>query len=262
MEELKENETVNELADTVISGLYEDKGFKIIDLADDLSFNDICDYIHELNKEDADLRVCYRYCGKILYPGIKTDAAWYLLMGVPRFKDEYVKREEAKKEFEDRIAHRRDYMLDSDLKNIEKVKKARNDSPDGKEIKDFNVISGLKYFVENKDLPQEQFVDGLIDRGCMFLMNDVYDNYMEPYSADKFRDGLISAGAYVLVIARDSEDTRKDLYRKLCTIDDDNSVYHFIRANGEKDYTKEKVEAKIKALKASKEENNIIKKSL
>ena len=224
--------------------LKKEKPKEIIELPEDLSFSQIYRYINELNWRGEDCKICYKVGNVILDRGITPDEAWNKLMGLPRFKEEYKRDLKAKEEFEEKIAHRRDYMSESDLANIEKVKNKRKELPDGKEIKDINVISGLKYLIENKDLPQEKFVEGLIDRGCVFLMNDLEDKNIEPYSADKLRNGEISAGAYVLINARDSEDTRKMYYTMdLFTIDDDNSLYHFIRVNGEPDYTKEYVDS-------------------
>ena len=96
---------------------------------------------------------------------------------------------------------------------------------------------------ENKDISQDDFVKGLIDRGCLFTINDVRNEY-EPFTRERFRDGHISAGAYVLANAKDSEASRRMLEDIFFSEDDDYSAYNFIRVTtGDMSYTKANIDS-------------------
>lgn len=192
--------------------------------------------LQEAKKKGINLH--YIFNGKIdLGPGIGYDEAWNMCYGIS--KETLTADIEEKNKLEERIANRRQYMDQSDLARIERVKKARAKSPHGKEVIEANVISGLKYLVENRFADADTVCDALINRGCLFTINDVYDYEVKPFTREKFRDGSIAAAAYVVANMRDSKISRETFENMLFLVDDDYSVYNFIRlATGDKTYTK------------------------
>lgn len=230
--------------------------YTIVDLSEnfDLRMLDELVYLLERHAKNG-TKTCYRIKSKtkdgkdkILYPGIEHDVAWNLVGGMPI--DEYNKRKAAKIDLEDHIKNRRDYMPADDKRRIDYFKDYRNIMDDGKEIKEENVVYGLKFIAENPDISQDDLVKGLVDRGCVFTINDIYAVEGQPYSVEKFRDGYLNAGAYVVANSRDSEDSRKEMIERHFTIDDDNSAYHFIRKHGDPNYTKAYVDSLNKRKKS------------
>lgn len=216
-------------------------GYEIEEVEPNLRY--LTEYVYKLQGYyERGIKKCLKFGDVILYPGIEYADAWNLCggMSIAEFK----KRADEKEKLEFNIKHRRDLMSQDDLNRIEDVKKLRNELEDGRELIKSNIISGLKFMAENKDISQDEFVQGLKDRGCVFTVNDIYVKYPRPFSQEKFRDGEIGAGAYVLACARDSKDSRDDLYKSLFSVDNDYSVYGYIReATGDKTYTKEYVDS-------------------
>ncbi len=229
--------------------------FTIVDLSEnfDLRMLDELVYLLERHAKNG-TKTCYRIKGKtkdddvILYPGIEHDVAWNLVGGMPI--DEYNKRKAATIDLEEHIKHRRDYMPVDDKRRIDYFKGYRSKMDDGKEIKEENVVYGLKFIAENPDISQDDLVKGLVDRGCVFTINDIRAVEGQPYSVEKFRDGNLNAGAYVVANSRDSEDSRKTMIERHFTVDDDNSAYHFIRKHGDSSYTKAYVDSLNKGKKS------------
>lgn len=228
-------------------------GYEIIELPDDTTLADLDLRIYDLDTfKKNGVKKCYKYKGQTLYPGITHQAAWFKFGGMSF--EEYANNKKAKEDLEYKIEHRRENMDPDDLRRINQYKEVRNQSPDGKEVKDDCVIAGIKYMAEYPDISQDEFVQGLIDRGCLFTINDVHDIKLKPYSKENFRNGEITAAAFVLACAKDSETARMKFKIDHFNIDNDDSGYHFIRlVTGNNEYTKEYVDKLI----ADRKKNNI-----
>lgn len=228
--------------------------FTIVDLSENFDLRMLDELVYLLEKHAKNgTKTCYRIKGKtkndvILYPGIEHDVAWNLVGGMPI--DEYNKRKAATIDLEEHIKHRRDYMPVDDKRRIDYFKDYREKMAEGKSIKMDCVISGLKFMAENPNISQDAFVEGIVARGCVFTINDIYAVERQPYSVEKFRDGNLNAGAYVVANSRDSEDSRKTMLERHFTVDDDNSAYHFIRKHGDSSYTKAYVDSLNKGKKS------------
>lgn len=102
------------------------------------------------------------------------------------------------------------------------------------------VIEGLKFIAENKTLNQKELIKGLLDLGCNFTFEDIkkqFPNGGKVYEGMK--KGEISSGASVIANVRDSEFGREYCNENFLSLDDDTSIYHFIRTvTGDQNYTK------------------------
>ena len=127
-----------------------------------------------------------------------------------------------------------------------RVEATRTDMPEP--ITKEKVINGLKFIAENKDLDQEELIDGLLNLGCNFSFEDIKQQFPEKVEMfDGMLKGDLSCGATIIVNVRDSEFGRSFGYDKFLRNDDDTSVYNFIRTvTGDNSYTKESVESKKK----------------
>ncbi len=102
------------------------------------------------------------------------------------------------------------------------------------------VIAGLKFIAENPALSQDKLVDGLLDLGCDFSVNDIKKQFSRNFNIDsiEFYEGMketdIACGAYVIAITRDSEFDRVRCVNRFFFVDDSTSVYHFIRVASRK----------------------------
>lgn len=124
----------------------------------------------------------------------------------------------------------------------EKVEASRDGSP--KTITADLVINGLKFIAEHQSLSQEDLIDGLLELGCTFSSDDIMQQFP---TFMKFFDGIkqddISCGASIIVSVRDSEFSRTFCNEHLLGVDNDTSIYHFIRLlTGDRMYTKEFVD--------------------
>ena len=107
------------------------------------------------------------------------------------------------------------------------------------------VVSGLKFIAENQSLGQDELISGLLKIGCNFTLEDI--NKQIPADVDIFKgmkEGSLKAGASVIVNVRDSEFGRSYCEDTFLSLDDENSLYNFIRVTtGNSDYTKEYVDS-------------------
>lgn len=107
------------------------------------------------------------------------------------------------------------------------------------------VINGLKFIAENQDIDQMTLVQGLIDLGCNFTLDEIKEQF--PGNGLLF-DGMkkceISCGASVIANVRDSEYGRAFSKDRFLSKDDDTSIYYFIRnVTGDLNYTKENLDS-------------------
>lgn len=119
------------------------------------------------------------------------------------------------------------------------------------------VIGGLKFIAEHQSFEQGELVDGLLDIGCNFTLEDIKKSFtkeeVEGRLYDGVKEGSICTGASIIVNARDSEFGRSFCSERLLSVDDNESIYHFIRlTTGDPTYTKDiakAIEAKNKSKK-------------
>ena len=106
------------------------------------------------------------------------------------------------------------------------------------------VIKGLKFIAENQNLTQEELVDGLISLGCNFTMDDINKIVSANTSIyEGLAKGDIKSGATVLLNMRDSIKGRLYGNEKFLSVDDEYSIYNFIRmTTGDPDYTKDNID--------------------
>ena len=124
---------------------------------------------------------------------------------------------------------------------VQKVEEAKTgDSTITKE----KVINGLKFIAENQNISHDELVDGLINLGCTFSLDDVKNQFPEDaLNEPDMRAGDLSIGATMIVNSRDSEFGRDMVSDYYLSSDDDRSIYHIVRELSEDDsYTKQSVE--------------------
>ncbi len=110
------------------------------------------------------------------------------------------------------------------------------------------IINGLKFIAENKDIDQIDLVQGLIDLGCNFTLDDINQQFpTEVLLFEGMKKCEPSCGASVIVNVRDSEYGRAFSNDRFLSNDDKTSIYHFVReVTGDPNYTKENIEAMTK----------------
>ena len=147
------------------------------------------------------------------------------------------------KDYQDLKANRRASINPEDQSNIDKTKEVRDrEKSEGIfEINKNNVIRGLKFMAENVGMPQSQYVEGLIYRGCTFTQKDISQELGgEIKLPDDFWANGIKTGAFLIAMARDAYDSRKMIEDTYLSIDDSNSLYEYIRnLTNDKQYTKQ-----------------------
>ena len=94
-------------------------------------------------------------------------------------------------------------------------------------------------------MSQEELIDGLLKLGCNFSLEDIKRQFPEEIGlSEGMKQGNLCCGASVIANISDSEFGRAYCDDRLLSVDDDNSIYHFIRVTtGDKTYTKEMVDA-------------------
>ena len=106
------------------------------------------------------------------------------------------------------------------------------------------VIEGLKFIAENQTLSQEELIKGLLDLGCHFTLEDIKKQF--PGSGLLFegmKKGEVACGASVIANARDSEYGRAFCDDRFLSLDDETSIYHFVRiVTGDPSYTKDNLD--------------------
>ena len=117
------------------------------------------------------------------------------------------------------------------------------------------VVEGLKLIAENRRLSQEELQILLLEHGIDFTLEDVRRlmaqiTVKETLLLDGMREGDIIAGASVICNMRDDEFGKNYGDSLFLRVDNDTSIYHFIRkATGDRNYAKRKIEnGSIKSL--------------
>ena len=129
--------------------------------------------------------------------------------------------------------------------------------PKMKPIMSGKVIKGLRFIAENQGLNQKDLIEGLLALGCDFLLEDVNKQFPKISQLNEaMKKGEIGCGAAVIANVRDFEDSRTFCNEHLLSVDDDSSIYHFIRVvTGDNSYTKEFVD-ELNKRKVEAVENN------
>lgn len=113
-----------------------------------------------------------------------------------------------------------------------------------KPITSQEVIEGLKFIAEHQSISQDELIDSLLQLGCNFTFEEIQEQF--PQAVNLFegvKNGNIACGASIIVNARDSEFGRSFVNEKLLSVDDDSSIYHFVRVlTGDDTYTKENID--------------------
>lgn len=115
------------------------------------------------------------------------------------------------------------------------------------EITQEKVVEGLKFIAEHQDMEQEDLLIALLDLGCTFSLDDVKKEVERTNATgslfDGMRNGEMVAGASVICNVRDSEFGRSYADDRFLSLDDDISIYHYVRkVTGDENYTKENIE--------------------
>ena len=187
-------------------------------------------------KENGEQAYCIFNGTKLHSDTITLDSAYLEVTGKTKeehdkfIKDSinnYHKEEEERKKRED------DYA-----KKIEAAKTGDNT------ITKEKVVDGLKFIAENQNMSQEELIDGLIDLGCTFSLDDIKNQFPEEVSISSgMKEGSLASGATVIANARDNEFGRDIVNDYFLAEDNDQSIYHVVRVLTEDDsYTKKSLE--------------------
>ena len=180
------------------------------------------------------------YCdfnGHILHSDTVTlDGAYLEITGQTKAE----KEESMRRDIEE-IRREHAEMKERDQRNLERIAASRKGEI---KITEDLVVDGLKYIAEHRNLSQEELIDGLLDLGCNFSMEDVKKQFPEEEETlDGLLRGSLKTGACIIVNARDAKLGRAAMEERFFDNDDDISIYHFIRTVTHDDtYTKEKVD--------------------
>ena len=187
------------------------------------------------------------------------DSAYLKITGFT--KDEFVRRvnesrrrwQEQKKKEAEEAKQKKWHEWHEEYEREELERKVREDGyrmmvdkqrgPNGNIITKEKVIAGLKFIAENRYIEQNELIQGLIDLGCTFTLEDVIEQFPgDELLSEGIRRGKLSCGASVICNVRDSEYGRSFADDRFLSIDDDTSIYHFIRVvTGDESYTKESI---------------------
>lgn len=147
----------------------------------------------------------------------------------------------------------RNEILNLNISNKNKQKILENRSKGVNIVNYDNIVSGLKFIIENPSVSEDELIDGLLDTGCNFDFEDIKDQFQKDrIDPSRIEYGLlrgdISYAACAISIMMYGNDYDRDVIRKRFTNKDDKySFYHFIRKITEDEtYTKSNVEKKIK----------------
>ena len=169
---------------------------------------------------------------------VTMDSAYIEVMGCT--KAEY---EQIMKEWRENYAKEEKKRESREQGYAEKVQASR--TGEKKPITLEVVISGLKFIAEHQSMNQEELINGLLELGCNFSLEDIEQQFPEEIKLfEGMKQGNLSCGASVIANVRDSEFGRSFCDDRFLSVDDDTSIYHFVRVTtGDETYTKEMVDA-------------------
>ena len=111
-----------------------------------------------------------------------------------------------------------------------------------------NVIAGLKFIAEHPKMVHGQLIDELIKLGCNFTLDDIRKQFPEDGKLfPGMESGHLGCGASVIANYMSSEFWRSYCQDRFLSVDDNTSIYAFIRkVTGDDSYTKEYVDSLVK----------------
>lgn len=129
------------------------------------------------------------------------------------------------------------------------------------------VLEGLRFIARNRHLSNDELADGLEKLGCTWTSDDVHalsDKLNLPNVGyfEGMHQGRITDAAYLILNMK----SRNDYNRyygddRFLSIDDNTSVYHFVRiVTGDDSFTKENIDKAAMLRNAHKSREDIIKK--
>lgn len=205
-----------------------------------LPYSDLDSVVYALlaAKERGEHVFCEFHGRQLHSDTISMDSAYKEILGCTKAEDEQNMKEWQEKRIKEENA--REIREQGYIQKVE-VSRTQETKPITLE----EVISGLKFIVENQSLSQVELIDGLLELGCNFSREDIKKQFPEKIKLfDGIKRGELSCGASIIVNARNSEFGRRYCNEVLLIVDDDTSIYHFVRiATGDETYTKEKVES-------------------
>ena len=180
------------------------------------------------------------YNGHRLYSEtVSMDSAYKEVSGTT--KEE---RDDSEQKYEDSFEKKNNDKLAREKEYADRVYERNHGKP--RNIEKDVVVNGLKFIAEHRDIDQFKLIDALLDLGCDFTLKDVKRESPEIDNNDKIGEGLkqgdIIRGAEVICFARDTEYGRTYAEENFLRVDNDRSVYEFIRkVTGDNNYTKENI---------------------
>ena len=203
----------------------------------------LADQINLLLKyKESGESVFLSYRGHTFYSDTVTmDSAYLEVFG--KTKEEYDKEKKKAVDSELEFLRLKDNKTENERKLMYKlmVLQTRDEGIDI-HIEMPTVIAGLKFIVENPELPHEELVQGLLDLGCNFTYSDYDKQFTEnesTYLIDGLKERKLQSGADVIINVRDTE-----FGRALCRERMWDTVFEYIRAlTGDESYTRENVES-------------------
>ena len=215
---------------------------KLLEKRYDLKLEGVVDLL--LSYKAKGESVCYDFNGHMLYSDTVTmDSAYLEVTGFTKKQfDERLQDFFKQLDIEEEAAKRREEAYK------ERVAESNNNQP--QTITMDQVIIGLKFIAEHRDMPQEELVDKLLELGCNFTLEDIKEELKKHQEEDislfeGMKKGFKLAGASVVVNARDSEFGRDYADDRFLSVDDETSIYAFVRkVTNDPNYTKENLEHK------------------
>lgn len=125
-----------------------------------------------------------------------------------------------------------------------KIEVSRNQGKYG--INYQNVINGLKFIAEHRSMSQDELIDGLLQLGCNFSIEDIKQQFpnIKGNLSDGMSQGSLACGANIIVNMRNTEYGRGKGDEKFLSVDSEDSIYNFIRiVTGDETYTKKYVDS-------------------
>ena len=183
--------------------------------------------------------VVIEFNGKELHSdNVTVDSAYMEVLGCTKAEFEQQQKEileSYRREEEERKIREQGYA--------ERVKASRTE--ENKPITLEEVVNGLKFIAEHQSMSQDELIDGLLQIGCNFTLDDIKKQFPGEIGLfEGIKQGNLGAGATVVCNARDTEFGRSFCDDRFLSVDDDMSLYHFVRITTNDDtYTKENVDA-------------------
>lgn len=108
------------------------------------------------------------------------------------------------------------------------------------------VIKGLKFIAEYPGINDRKMTDSLRKLGWSYSWRDLNEQFSFKERGriyEGMKQGNLCAGASIIINVIEGRDNREYYTRHFLNVDDETSVYHFIRkVTGDKSYTKDRID--------------------